>query len=113
MWSERSGLHEVPAVITDGVGRGRVRVLKHRNGIQIGISYADLDANIREAHLHLGQRGVNGRVMAWICVDRSGPAAARASVGTEECTGTEGRVVVDISRNDVVGPPARELPRAN
>lgn len=61
-----SGFREVPAVITEGEGRARLKIQSQT--IQYELSYRNLEGGaVTAAHIHVAQDGVNGGVAAFLC----------------------------------------------
>ncbi|MDH5540584.1 MAG: CHRD domain-containing protein [Rhizobacter sp.] len=61
------GYQEVPAVSTTATGRFKARVDEKSASISYELSYQGLQGEVRQAHVHLAQRGVNGGIMVWLC----------------------------------------------
>lgn len=60
------GFNEVPAV--SSAAQGRFKAWLDAGGIvRYELSYSGLEGEVRQAHIHLGQRGVNGGIMVWLC----------------------------------------------
>ena len=55
-----TGYEEVPAVSTTGRGHFRAWVNEGRNRITYSLSYRKMSSEVVAAHIHLGQRSVNG-----------------------------------------------------
>jgi CHRD domain len=90
------GYQEVPAISTEGNGTFKARI--DRNGQQISyrLSYADLEGAVQQAHIHIGQRSVNGAIAAFLCTNLgNGPA------GTPACPAAPGTVEGTIEPADV------------
>ncbi len=60
---------EVPAVSSTATGRFRAVFDEKANPpkIEYDLSYSGLEGIVTQAHIHLGQRGVNGGIMVWLC----------------------------------------------
>jgi CHRD domain len=58
---------EVPSVLSAANGRLRATIDKASSAISYELSYSGLEGPVRMAHIHLGQRGVNGGIMVWLC----------------------------------------------
>jgi hypothetical protein len=86
-----SGYQEVPPISTTATGRFEAKI----NGSQIEfkLSYSGLEGPVRFAHIHFGQKGVNGGVAAFLCGGGSKPACPQ-----------EGEVTGTIVASDVIGP---------
>jgi hypothetical protein len=91
------GYQEVPAISTDGNGTFKARI--DRNGQQISyqLSYADLEGDVQQAHIHIGQRAVNGKIVAFLCSNLPSPPA-----GTPACPAAPGTVEGTIEPADVL-----------
>lgn len=90
-----SGLQEVPANSTTGGGEFRARVNEDDGTIAYSVSYSALEGTSTLAsHIHIGQKGVNGGVSAFLCGGGGKPA----------CPTTEGTVEGTITAADVIGP---------
>lgn len=90
------GYEEVPAVSTTGRGEFRAEIMRD-GSVQYELSYSRLEAAATAAHIHFGQRRVNGGVVAFLCGGGSKPACP---------PGTSERVTVrgTITASDIVGP---------
>jgi hypothetical protein len=103
---ELTGYEEVPAISTTGNGTFKAKI--DRNGQQISyrLSYADLEGDVRQAHIHFAQRAVNGAIVAFLCSNMPNPPA-----GTPPCPPAPGTVEGTIEPADVLDtttamPPA-------
>jgi hypothetical protein len=75
--------------------------------IHYTLSYGGLEGSVTQAHIHFGQRSVNGGISAWLC-GTTGAVAGPA--GTPTCPGPNGGTVSDtIVPADVVGPAAQGI----
>jgi len=94
------GYNEVPAVSTAANGRFKASIDKASNTIRYEISYSGLEGDVRQSHIHIGQRGVNGGITLWLCqtaVNVSPVASTPACVQSGTVSGV-------LSAADVVGP---------
>jgi hypothetical protein len=94
-----SGFQEVPAISTPGGGNLQLWINDQRQQIQYRLSYADLEAPVGAAHIHLGQQDVNGGVAAFLCGGGGKPACPPAHT---TLNGT-------ITAADVTGPAAQGI----
>jgi CHRD domain len=92
------GFEEVPAVSTVATGSFEAEVNRSAQTIDYKLSYSGLEAAALFAHIHVGQKSVNGGVSAFLCGGGSKPDPCPASSGTVEGT---------ITPADVVGPNAQ------
>src|SRR5262245_34612294 len=78
------GRQEVPVVSTGASGELELRI--EDNQVSFKLSYEGIEGgNVLAAHIHLGQRNVNGGVMAFFC-GGGGKPACPASAATVEGT---------------------------
>jgi hypothetical protein len=95
---ELSGYQEVPAISTTGSGTFEARIDTRNEEIPFRLSYEDLEADVAQAHIHVGQRAVNGAIVVFLCSNiGTGPP------GTPECPGPrEGAVEGTITPENVL-----------
>ncbi|MBA2509576.1 MAG: CHRD domain-containing protein [Nocardioidaceae bacterium] len=97
-----TGYEEVPAVSTTGRGHFRAWVNEGRNRITYSLSYRKMSSEVVAAHIHLGQRSVNGGVAAFLCSDEAAP-------GSPPTCPDRGVVRDTITPADVIGPEAQGI----
>src|SRR5688572_8872605 len=68
-----SGYQEVPAVSTEADGRFRATLHLSSDAISYRLHYEDLEGDVQQAHIHFGQRGVNGGVSVFLCSNVGSP----------------------------------------
>ena len=95
-----NGYQETPAISTQADGEFRAR-LRDSNTIEFELRYADLEGgDATAAHIHLGQRGVAGGVVAFLC----------GGGGKPNCpTGRSATVTGTIVANDIQALPAQGI----
>jgi hypothetical protein len=76
------GFQEVPSVSTVAAGELRARINPGDTSIDYELTYSGLQGDVTQAHIHIGQRSVNGGIVLWFCgtSSNSGPS------GTPTCT---------------------------
>ena len=93
-----TGWEEVPSVSTTGRGQFDARI-RGDDEIEWQLRYSDLEGAIQQAHIHLGNVGVNGGITVFLCTNLgNGPA------GTQPCPAPpatiSGRIfAADVSPN--------------
>ena len=98
--ADLSGFEEVPAVSSTGFGKLRLKVDEDSQTIEYELSYENLEGTTTTAsHIHLGQEGVNGGVIAFFC----------GGGGKDPCTPGSGNFSGTIIPSDVIGPTAQGL----
>ena len=55
--------------------------------IEYRLSYSDLEGDVLQAHIHLGQEHVNGGISAFLCSNLLEPPAGPPPPGTPPCPG--------------------------
>ena len=98
------GYQEVPSVSTEGRGRFGAKLTGGGSTIDYVLEYSGLEgAEVRFAHIHFGQLGVNGGVIVFLC-DNTGGAPA----GTPACPAS-GKVEGTLDADDVQGPSSQGI----
>jgi hypothetical protein len=97
-----SGFQEVPALVVKGTGSASLRVAG--SVIHYRLSYADLTSAVTQAHIHIGQDGVNGGVAAFLCSNLPSPPA-----GTPACPAAPATLTGTIRAAQVIGPAAQGI----
>lgn len=74
------GFNEVPAVSSTGSGELRLKINEEARTIEYQLSYENLEGTTTGAsHIHIGQEGVNGGVVAFFCGGSTTPACTAGS----------------------------------
>ena len=97
-----TGFQEVPAVSSFGSGSFTARIDTDAQTITYELSYGGLNSTAMAAHIHLGQRGANGGVIAFLCGGGDKPACPAGTGATESVSG-----VIDAA--DVIGTEAQGI----
>src|SRR4030095_15820849 len=88
--AELIGFQEVPAVSTAAKGRFWAWVDTKANTITFKLTYDALEGDVQQAHVHVGQRAVNGGVSFFLCSNVApppGPLPQACPMGPAEVTG--------------------------
>jgi len=64
--ADLTGTEEVPAVPTNGSGEATFQISEDETSITYQLSAEDMTSNILQAHIHLGRKGVNGPIVAFL-----------------------------------------------
>lgn len=99
-----TGYQEVPALSTSGHGTFRASIRSGGSEIRYRLTYAGLEANPQQAHIHLGQRGVNAGVIVFLCDNTGG-----GPMGTQPCPNAPATVQGTLRAADVIGPAAQGI----
>jgi len=99
------GIEEPPSVSSTGRGTFRATISEDGTSLSYTISYEDLEGDVLQSHIHLGQRGVSGGIAVFLCTNLgNGPE------GTPACPGTRaGTVSGMITGDKIVGPSGQGL----
>lgn len=94
---------EVPAV--SGVGDGEFTARINGNqSVDWELTYTDMESDVTQAHIHFGQRGVNGGISVFFCSNLgNGPA------GTQACPPNGGTISGTFDADDVIGPSSQGI----
>jgi hypothetical protein len=87
------GFQEVPVVSTVGTGRLKARISRDERTIFWELSYSGMQGTVTQAHIHVGQRSVNGGIVLWFCgtaLNAPGVANTPGPAGTQVCTSPSG-----------------------
>ena len=99
--AELVGFQEVPAISTVARGRFRAWVDTVSNQIHWKLSYEGLEGTVSQAHVHFGQKSVNGGVSFFLCSNLgNGPE------GTQACPAGPAELEGIITPDLVIGPTA-------
>jgi hypothetical protein len=93
--AELSAFSEVPAISSLASGDFKLKISRDGTSVEYELSYENMQAPVLFAHIHLGQRDVNGGIMAFLCGGNTKPAPCPTPSG--EVTGT-------VVAADIIGP---------
>jgi hypothetical protein len=99
-----SGYEEVPAVSTVANGRFEASLTPTADGLVYKLSYAGLEGDVTQAHIHFGQRGVAGGISTWLCGN-----VPTAPAGTQACPPSPATITGTIRAADIVGPAGQGI----
>jgi len=95
-----TGYHEVPSISSPAIGQLRLTVDPAGTTITFTLTYSGVPGStVTASHIHFGQPGVSGGVIAFLCGGGSKPACP---VSPATVTGT-------IVASDIVGPAAQGI----
>ena len=69
IWARLIGLQEVPVVLTPGRAWFRADISADEESIEWTLTYEQLQADVTQAHLHIGQPLANGGISVWMCAN--------------------------------------------
>jgi hypothetical protein len=98
------GFQEVPALSTTARGSFHAIVDTKANTITYRLTYDGLEGAVQQAHVHFGQKSVNGGVSFFLCSNLgNGPA------GTQACPAPPAEVTGVITPELVIGPAGQGI----
>lgn len=100
------GYEEVPSVSTAARGQFRAFIDDRAGQIRYQLSYDALQGEIRQAHIHFGQRGVNGGISVFLCQTASNPDPTGLSPA---CAPAPATVSGTLTAANVVGPAGQGI----
>ncbi len=100
------GYLEVPAISTTGAGTFEATIDDEAQTISWTLSYANLDspAPPLQAHVHFGQRAVNGGISFFLCSNLPSPPP-----GTQPCPAPPATISGVTRPADVIGPTGQGI----
>lgn len=102
-----SGFSEVPAVSTVAEGEFNARISADGTQIDYELSYSDLEGSVTQAHIHFGQKDVNGGISVWLCGNPS--ATVTPPAGTQLCPPSPATITGTLTAANVVGPAGQGI----
>ena len=106
--AELIGFQEVPAISTTAKGRFWAWVDTKANTITFKLTYDALEGDVQQAHVHFGQKSVNGGVSFFLCSNLAappGPLPQACPVGPAEVSGV-------ITADHIIGPTGQGIEAA-
>ena len=103
---ELVSFQEVPALSTGGSGEFRARISNDGSEIRYELTYDGLTASPTQAHIHFGQKSVNGGISAFLCTNLGN---APAGVVTQACPAQPGLITGTLTAADVIGPAGQGI----
>ena len=68
-----AGIREVPVISTGASGSFRAYIDDKAGTIVYELRYSGLEGDVQQAHIHVGQRSVNGSVSVFLCQTEASP----------------------------------------
>jgi CHRD domain len=100
------GFNEPPPVSSSGNGKFQARISDDESSLEYELDFRDLEGIVTQAHIHVGQKGVNGGITIWLCGTPTNPGPA----GTPSCGGpSSGGARRAVTAADVVGPAGQGI----
>ena len=104
--ADLTGYEEPPAVSSTGSGEFQMRISPDDSSFEYELTFQDLEGDVTQAHIHVGQKGVNGGISIWLC----GTTALPGPAGTPSCGGPRsGGASRTVTAADVIGPTGQGI----
>jgi hypothetical protein len=100
--------NEVPALSSTAHGRFKAIVDADNQTISYELSYEGLQAAPLQAHIHIGQRSVNGGISVFLCGNAPNVPAAPAPT-PPACPDAPATVTGVLTAADIIGPTAQGI----
>ncbi len=100
---------EVPAVSSAARGLFKARIREEAGTIAYELSYENLQGDIRQAHIHFGQRSVNGGISVFLCQTATNPDPTGLA---PTCGASPARVSGTLTAANVIGPNGQGIAAA-
>jgi hypothetical protein len=100
------GYQEVPSVSTVARGEFVGQISPDDQFIDYELTFSGLQGDVRQSHIHVGQKSVNGGIVIWLCQTSSNPGPA----GTQTCP-QSGTIRGTIRASDVVAITGANAPQ--
>ncbi len=95
------GVNEVPSVSTGASGRFEVEIDRRSGEGRWKLRYDGLEGNVLQAHIHFGQKDVNGGVSVFLCSNLPSPPTPP---GTQTCPPSPAKIEGTFTAANVIGP---------
>jgi hypothetical protein len=99
------GFQEVPAIASSGTAAFRAKIAEDERSFQWELTFSGL-TNVTQAHIHFGQRSVNGAIVIWLCSNLASPPTP---AGVQACPTSAGTVRGTATARDVGAVPAQGI----
>ena len=96
------GFQEVPSVSTGASAEFEAVINRAETAIDWQLTYEGLESNATQAHIHFGQRSVNGGISIWLCSNLASPPTPAGF--NRACPLRAGSIAGTSMASDVVGP---------
>src|SRR5438093_8652704 len=95
------GVQEVPVVVSAGTGQLKMTVADDDSSIEFELTYEGLEGGtVQQAHIHVGQKNVNGGVVIFLCTSLTPPPAGVPA--PPACPDSPGKVTGTRTAADVL-----------
>lgn len=100
------GYLEAPPVSTAANGKFELEIDEDANLVRYRLKYSGLEGDVRQAHIHFGQRSVSAGIIVWLCETTANPSPTGPA--TPDCP-QSGTVTGTVGPSDVIGPTGQGI----
>jgi CHRD domain len=97
---------EVPAVSSVASGQFRARINEAAGTITYELSYRELQGDVRQSHIHFGQRSVNGGISVFLCQTATNPDPTG---GAPTCGASPATMTGTLTAANIIGPAGQGI----
>ena len=90
-----NGFQQVPAIISNGTGSFTAVLNPDGVSINYTLSYSELGSTAHVAHIHVGQAGVNGAVIVFLCGGGGKPDCPASGSVSGRLTSSDVKAIAD------------------
>ncbi len=101
------GFEEPPSIASPTMGSFRATISENDSSIEYELTYSAFATGVLFAHIHIAQRGVNGKIVAFLCGGGGKPACPSPS-GTITGTITPDNIATVLDQQ-ITGTPAERF----
>ena len=102
--ADLKGFREVPSVSTVAHGAFRARISHDGTAIEYRLNYQGLEGTVTQAHIHFGQKDVNGGISVWLCETATNASPVATTPTCADPAGDGPEASGTLTAADVVGP---------
>ena len=103
-------LDEVPSVSSGARGSFRAELNSAGTELSYTLTYRNLEGTVTQAHIHFGDKDVNGGISLWLCSNLPGPPAGPTPPGTQACPiAPEVTITGTLGAAETVGPAGQGI----
>ena len=105
------GFEEAPVVVTGASGDLHLTIDDAAGTIAYELSYENLEGDVTQAHIHVGQKNVSGGIAIWLCKTGLVTVPPAVPASTPTCPGPRsGTVSGTVDSTAVIGPTGQGVP---
>ena len=99
-------IEEVPALSSPGTGQFVATINNAGTEINYALRYSNLSGTATQAHIHIGQKSVNGNIMVFLCTNLGNNPTGTP---TPQACPPSGTITGTIHAEDIIGPSSQGI----